>query len=457
MDERVVQFRVGVMVLATIIITGILIVLFNRDRLPAFGKGTYTIYVRLQAAPGVAENTPVRRSGILIGRVSKVEFDENYNVIATLKIDGDHAIFESDDIRVTRSLLGDAELEVVRQTRPQATGQPHETARPELPAPEPAADESRQPADQNGTQTDSEANVHRRKRFVLTVLRRSTYNPAPYVLAVLQPGGAKQPPIRDAQPPAVGPAPAERGQQAPPADVPVQPGATVQGRVTTTPLESFEDLRDDFQEAAKALSSAGTEVQKLSQNLNNIFQRNEKQIDSIITQTDRALSSFQRTLEGVNEILGDAELRDNVKQALRDLPRMLQETQKAISGIEGAMRLVESNLRNLEGLTEPLGQRGEAIVGNIDSGIARLNEILGQAERFSRSLNSREGTLGQLIYNPEIYHQLNEAAANVNELTKQLRPIVQDARIFADKIARHPGVIIRDAVKPGSGTKWVTE
>jgi phospholipid/cholesterol/gamma-HCH transport system substrate-binding protein len=149
-------------------------------------------------------------------------------------------------------------------------------------------------------------------------------------------------------------------------------------------------------------------------------------------------------------------VRENVRQALRDLPKMLQETQRAIGGIDGAMRLVESNLRNLEGLTEPLGQRGDAIVGNIDSGIARLNDILAQAEQFSRRLNSREGTLGQLLDNREIYDELNAAAANVNELTRQLKPIVQDARIFADKIARHPGVLIRDAVKPGSGTKWVT-
>ena len=454
MDERVVQWRVGVMVLATIIITAILIVLFNR--IPSFGKGSYTIFVRFQTAPGVAENTPVRRSGILIGRVSKVEFDENYNVIATLRIDGDHTIFESDQIRITRSLLGDAELEVVRQTLPQPSGDPRETARPVIPPSEPAAGESPQPADQNPS-PESEARSHRPKRFVLTVLRLPNHSPSPYLLALLQPGGAKQqPPIRDAQPPVPDPAAAQRAQPSPPADVPVQPGATIQGRVTTTPLESFEDLRDDFQQAAKALTSAGTEVRELSRNLNNIFQRNEKQIESIITQTDRALSSFQRALDNVNEIAGDAEVRENVRQALRDLPKMLQETQRAIGGIDGAMRLVESNLRNLEGLTEPLGQRGDAIVGNIDSGIARLNDILAQAELFSRRLNSREGTLGQLLDNREIYDELNAAAANVNELTRQLKPIVQDARIFADKIARHPGVLIRDAVKPGSGTKWVT-
>ena len=40
-------------------------------------------------------------------------------------------------------------------------------------------------------------------------------------------------------------------------------------------------------------------------------------------------------------------------------------------------------------------------------------------------------------------------------LSQKLRPIVDDARIISDKVARHPGVILRDAVKPGPGTKGV--
>jgi phospholipid/cholesterol/gamma-HCH transport system substrate-binding protein len=273
-----------------------------------------------------------------------------------------------------------------------------------------------------------------------------------YLLAVLQPQLAQQQKtIRDAQP---APAPAAPPRRA--ADVPVPEGATVQGRVGAGPLESLEALQDDFKRAAEALTAAGGEVGGLARNLNQLLGRNEQQIERIISQADRALSSFELAMNSVNDILGDPELRDNLKRTLRDLPTLLQQTQQAIGSIEGAMRLVDSNLRNLEGFTGPLGQRGDAIVGNIDSSIAQLNQLLAQLELFSRSLNSREGTLGQLINNREIYDQLNMAAANVNDLTKELRPIVEDVRIFTDKISRHPGVILRDAVKPGSGTKWVT-
>ena len=73
---------------------------------------------------------------------------------------------------------------------------------------------------------------------------------------------------------------------------------------------------------------------------------------------------------------------------------------------------------------------------------------------FGKALNRREGSLGQLVNNPDLYQNLNAAAANVEQLTRRLRPIVEDARIFTDKIARDPGVLgVRGALKKNSGIK----
>ena len=64
------KFRVGVMVLATLFIAGILVLLFGDTR--SLVSGSYTIYIHFTEAPGVTDGTPVRKSGILIGRVHKV-------------------------------------------------------------------------------------------------------------------------------------------------------------------------------------------------------------------------------------------------------------------------------------------------------------------------------------------------------------------------------------------------
>ena len=50
MDERVVKFRVGVMVLSTLIIAGILILLFGDAR--SLVRGSYTMYIHFTDAPG---------------------------------------------------------------------------------------------------------------------------------------------------------------------------------------------------------------------------------------------------------------------------------------------------------------------------------------------------------------------------------------------------------------------
>ena len=75
MDERVMQFRVGVMVLATL----------DHHRHPVgdvrqvaeLTVGTYRVQVRFDNAGGITKGTPVRKSGILIGRVADVELTDD--------------------------------------------------------------------------------------------------------------------------------------------------------------------------------------------------------------------------------------------------------------------------------------------------------------------------------------------------------------------------------------------
>jgi ABC-type transporter Mla subunit MlaD len=403
----------------------------------------------------VARETPVRRSGILIGRVAKdPEFDENDNVIVTLEIDRHRVIRESDEIRITSSLLGDSQIEVIRRQAFEEAAE-RNAARPEIPE-SPQTDAPMRgeaaPAETPAEDGNSQARAERKSVFLL---------------AVLQPKAPDPETIRDAQPRVrvpqkdVGEGKPKVAQPAPPrrqvSDAQVPEGAILEGKVSSLGLESFTELKDDFAATARSLDRAGTEVGRLANRMNDLFERNEQQFERIINSTEQAMTNFDRAMTSINDVVGDAQVRDDFKRSLRELPQLLDDTRGAVASIEQAMRLVDSNLKNLEGLTKPLGERGDAIVGNIDSSIAQLNALLAQMEQFSRSLNSREGTLGQLINNPDVYLELNQAAQNINEITQRLKPIVEDARIFSDKIARHPGVILRDAVKPGSGTKWVTE
>ena len=107
MDEKVVKFRVGVVVLATMIILAILILLFND--VGSFWTGTYTLYIHFPEAPGVAAETPVRKDGILIGKVTRVRFaddDPRFHteggVIVTVSINADRRIHVNERCRISQ-------------------------------------------------------------------------------------------------------------------------------------------------------------------------------------------------------------------------------------------------------------------------------------------------------------------------------------------------------------------
>ena len=53
-------------------------------------------------------------------------------------------------------------------------------------------------------------------------------------------------------------------------------------------------------------------------------------------------------------------------------------------------------------------------------------------------MNSGEGTLGRLVRDDELYDRLEMATTNIEDATRRIRPILNDVRVFTDKIATDP-------------------
>src|SRR5882672_6668739 len=112
MDDRVLRLRVGVVVLAAALITAFLVARFGDLPLP--GAGTYTVYIKFPRAPGVEAGTPVRISGVQIGRVTNLELLKPTGVRVTTEIDSSRAVLDCDVALITTaSVLGDSIVEFV--------------------------------------------------------------------------------------------------------------------------------------------------------------------------------------------------------------------------------------------------------------------------------------------------------------------------------------------------------
>jgi phospholipid/cholesterol/gamma-HCH transport system substrate-binding protein len=116
MDERVLRFRVGVVVVAAVTITAVLVMLFGAW--PNILQAQYTIHIKFPEAPGVRVDTPVRKSGVLIGRVSGVTLIDDGGVVVSTRIDDKYKLRRNEACRIASgSLFGDAVLEFVPSRR----------------------------------------------------------------------------------------------------------------------------------------------------------------------------------------------------------------------------------------------------------------------------------------------------------------------------------------------------
>src|SRR5262249_35180539 len=121
MNEQGVRFRIGVFVLTSIILLAVLIILFGR--FPTMFKGpSHRYYVKFQYAPGVSVNTPVRRSGVRIGQVEKLEWDDAPGEsLVTVVIDPPHVLYADDTPTLVHGALsGDTSIDFESAKTPPA-------------------------------------------------------------------------------------------------------------------------------------------------------------------------------------------------------------------------------------------------------------------------------------------------------------------------------------------------
>jgi phospholipid/cholesterol/gamma-HCH transport system substrate-binding protein len=120
MNERVMQFRIGMFVIVAGLVLTMLIVWFGES--PMLLRDHVYVTVHYVEAPGVAEGTPVRKSGIRIGEVTSIVFDERPDspdgVLVTLSLDRKYRLRTGSVPRLSRSLIGDVTIDMLPGSGP---------------------------------------------------------------------------------------------------------------------------------------------------------------------------------------------------------------------------------------------------------------------------------------------------------------------------------------------------
>ncbi len=115
MNERVMQFKIGLFVMVAGMVLLMLIIWFGES--PSLFRDHAFVKVRYAEAPGVAEGVTVRKSGIRIGEVLSIAFDDRPNqpdgVIVVLSLERKYQLRKDSVAKITRSLIGDVSIDML--------------------------------------------------------------------------------------------------------------------------------------------------------------------------------------------------------------------------------------------------------------------------------------------------------------------------------------------------------
>jgi phospholipid/cholesterol/gamma-HCH transport system substrate-binding protein len=395
MDENRLRFGVGVLVVAALGIAVILTFFFGAY--PNLFAQRYDVTVRFPAAPGVSKETPVLKNGVQIGRVREItlvnpdQADGFDGVQIELEIDAKYPIQGNYIPTVTSGSLitGASRIEFLKAND-----------RRLLELYDGAIDGNR-----NGMLEPEERAL---------VMR----------------------PLTDGS--AIG-----------------------YGEVAKDPYEVLEmigSLEGDVRATLVSIQSAGQSVQSAGQSVDRLAGQvgslvgDEGELRDLSLRISGVVDEIDLTVREVRGLVGDPEMRAALRQSIERLPGIMKNADETIAkfraevdGIDGigqsarrAVEAVERTASNVDKITSPFADNSEQLVASIQKTLDDLDQTILQVSLFGEMLNQGDGTLRRLIEDDELYWQVKRVVDNIEVATVKIRPILDDARILSDKLARDP-------------------
>ncbi len=395
MEDNNYRFSVGVLVLAAAVIGVMLVAYFGA--VPAFWIERYSVNIKFSRAPKVTVDTPVRKAGVTIGRVSNVVLGAD-GVVVTLEIDKKYEVkkFEMPTIVSDSLITGDAAIEFLPPTELSLLKRFDGTVgTPRNGHLDPDEVQASQDTITNGYYTDG-GEVAKDPQEALATIGPAFERIEGFIATLQETIGGDSGPVRD---------------------------------LAVTAKSTFENIN----ETVSVVKRIGTQVENA--NIPDAIARGLNLLPDVIKEARATLDQTQKTLRGFETFSASLE---GIGKEFEGLGENVREA------VENASIAIE----NIAEITEPVKENSDALVERAKSLLGNLDVLSQDLRRFTTRFNRSNGTISQLIDNPDLYYQTTDtirrigaASENIQSLSARLQPIVDDVRIFTNKVSRDPGII----------------
>ena len=452
MADRPARIRLGIFVIVALCVLAGLLIFFGGD--PQLFSNQHRYFIDFTEAPGIEPGTPVRKSGVRVGQVSKLQLNDDNNLVeVSVELDPQYIPHSGEQPVISRGLLnGDTAIDFMPKVNSDGD---------ELPRGEPIPVGSHiigVPPINPRTLFNQAQGAIPNAQDSLTRLSQALARfeqAAPKAERAFDEvaGFAKEarefvPELR------------QTNQQlqsligSASSSISTQPQADVDEPVS---------LRDVLKELVILLRSVRPAADEL-----------EKLLAENRTPLTKAIGSIQEAADSTNQLLSP-ENRAGVTKTIKNLETTSDDLSKAIrfaalvlNGVDRTLttfnaRLVdaEKTFANINKATQPIAENAPAIVAdvkttarNLAESSAELSETFKAFRLTLKQFNNGNGTLAKFLTDPSLYNKFADAASALSATLARTTRIANDLEVFADKIARKPELLgIGGAINPSAGLK----
>lgn len=455
MAERTLRLRLGLFMSASLIALAGLVVLFGGA--PELFSSDAKYIILFPEAPGIGPGTPIRKSGVRIGKVIAVELDPvSSQVRVHIAVDRKYLPRQSEEANITRGLLsGDTAIDFLPKLGDDGQPLPRGDEWPpgsEIPGVPPLTPRSilnpAATALANAQQSlDKITRTFEQFEKVAPKLERAAGEAAELFKAIHD----FLPQLQETN---------KRLQNLLGADLPPNPNPVVPAGLLTTAAQppigepNLRALIRDTQEALRTLRPAIDD-----------FRATMRKLDPDLA---AVVKGARQTFEGVNDLLSPdnrkqvAELLKNLNivsaniiKISASLTNVLDQAEKTFKNADTQVSQIGLVVGDIRAVTKPLAARSENMVKAVADSAEELSKLLAEIRLVFGTFAKENGTIQKLITDPTVYRNLDDAAASLARILARSEMITRDLEVFADKVARRPELIgVGGAIHPSSGLKF---
>ena len=142
----------------------------------------------------------------------------------------------------------------------------------------------------------------------------------------------------------------------------------------------------------------------------------------------RTIAKVGRTLDELNEIIGDKENQANLKASLQRFTQAGADASEAMASMKSFAEEARESLRQTTKSATDMGSSVESLTRRLIDNAEKVSALMATMNKTVTKVESGKGTVGRLMNDPRLYNDLTEAAQQLSKLVGEMRQLVKTWR-----------------------------